>query len=324
MAIFENDICPVCQKAFEAGDDIVVCPECGTPHHRECYNQLGRCANSALHAEGFVFKRAASEKAENEKAEEQGANIPPFFASLMADAERQSKEAETKPQQQAQSNPFTPPQISGQSDIKEIDGQPVGYIATAVGANARRFVNVFSRNKTVGWNWSAFIFGPFYFLYRKMLREGLFVAAFDMVIRIGVMLLFKDSVDAYNQGYSAIMQGMMNKSITNAEAANQISALLEASGYMRPATLILVLLVIVHILCALFADGIYKKKIISIVKEADSKLEEDAFFGVTPFMGQPEDARPEEIKMLYLSSKGGVSFFIPLCAYFVLTLLNML
>ena len=24
--------CPVCNKQFKEGDDIVVCPECGTPH----------------------------------------------------------------------------------------------------------------------------------------------------------------------------------------------------------------------------------------------------------------------------------------------------
>lgn len=324
MAIFENDICPVCQKAFEAGDDIVVCPECGTPHHRECYNQLGRCANSALHAEGFVFKRADSEKAENEKAEEQGANIPPFFASLMADAERQSKEAEAKPQQQAQSNPFTPPQLSGQSDIKEIDGQPVGYIATAVGANARRFVNVFSRNKTVGWNWSAFIFGPFYFLYRKMIREGFFLLTVDVALRMLISLLFSDTVSAYYQGYNLAFQNFSHKEITAEEFVNQINVLGTQTGIIKPALILICMLFILHIACALFADGIYKKKILTIVKEADEKLEQDAFFGVTPFMGQPENARPEEIKMLYLSSKGGVSFFIPLCAYFVLTLLNML
>ena len=35
--------CPVCKKQFEKGDDIVVCPECGAPHHRECYEQNGKC-----------------------------------------------------------------------------------------------------------------------------------------------------------------------------------------------------------------------------------------------------------------------------------------
>ncbi len=37
MSRFEGYICPVCMKKFTETDDIAVCPECGTPHHRECY-----------------------------------------------------------------------------------------------------------------------------------------------------------------------------------------------------------------------------------------------------------------------------------------------
>ena len=325
MAIFENDICPVCGKMFEEGDDIVVCPECGTPHHRECYKELGKCANSALHKEGFVFERAASKKAEAEKQPEQQNAIPPFFVNIMADAQKQEnadsaqQNADNRPQ-----TPFMPPQLQGQEQYREIDGQPVSYIATTVGANARRFVEVFSKNKTLGWNWSALFFGPFYFLYRKMIREGLFLAAVEVVIRILVSIIFKDIVNAYNQGYSTIMQNLMQNSITRVEAADQLNTLINSTGYAKPMFIILALLAVVHIICALIADGVYKKRIISIVKEADAKLEQDAFFGVTPFMGQPEDARPEEIKRLYLSSRGGVSIFLPMCVYFLISFLLML
>ena len=31
--------CPVCKVKFKDDDDIVVCPACGAPHHRSCYNQ---------------------------------------------------------------------------------------------------------------------------------------------------------------------------------------------------------------------------------------------------------------------------------------------
>lgn len=48
--------CPVCQKEFTAEDDIVVCPECGTPHHRDCYMLGNRCANEELHAAGEKWK----------------------------------------------------------------------------------------------------------------------------------------------------------------------------------------------------------------------------------------------------------------------------
>ncbi len=50
--------CPVCNKNFHADDDVVVCPVCGTPHHRECYEQMGKCANESKHAEGFDFEAA--------------------------------------------------------------------------------------------------------------------------------------------------------------------------------------------------------------------------------------------------------------------------
>lgn len=322
MAIFENDICPVCQKVFEPGDDIVVCPECGTPHHRECYKQLGKCANAALHAEGFVFKRAASQKEEDEPQPEQTASIPPFFASLMADAQKQEKENSSADSQQGNAgNPFVPPQFQAQEQYKEIDGQPVGYIATTVGANARRFIRVFSKGKTVGWNWSALIFGPFYFLYRKMFREGVFLAAVEVALRILVTLLFQDISTAVAQGYNTIAQGVMQNTITSAEGVAQLSELMQSTGFAKVALLEYALIAIVHVVCALLADSFYKRRVIGIVKEADEKLEQDAFFGITPYMGQKEDARPEEIKMLYLSSKGGVSIFMPLCVYFLIQFL---
>ena len=44
--------CPVCEKPFQAGDDIVVCPQCGAPYHRECYQKEGKCKFEELHEQG--------------------------------------------------------------------------------------------------------------------------------------------------------------------------------------------------------------------------------------------------------------------------------
>ena len=49
--------CPVCDKYFHIGDDIVVCPECGTPHHRECYENLSKCANDNLHSQNYDYAK---------------------------------------------------------------------------------------------------------------------------------------------------------------------------------------------------------------------------------------------------------------------------
>ncbi len=53
---YKGNLCPGCNTAFSDGDDIVVCPECGTPQHRECYEKENRCVNNDKHAEGFVWQ----------------------------------------------------------------------------------------------------------------------------------------------------------------------------------------------------------------------------------------------------------------------------
>ena len=55
MSRFKNKLCPVCRIAFNEDEDIVVCPDCGTPHHRECYMKIGHCGIEEYHAKGFVW-----------------------------------------------------------------------------------------------------------------------------------------------------------------------------------------------------------------------------------------------------------------------------
>lgn len=61
---YTNKICSVCGADFKEDDDIVVCPECATPHHRECWFANGKCINSDKHADGFVWT-ADSKASEN-------------------------------------------------------------------------------------------------------------------------------------------------------------------------------------------------------------------------------------------------------------------
>jgi hypothetical protein len=56
MDKYIDEKCPVCDSRFSETDDVVVCPVCGTPHHRSCYAENKDCANKHLHNEGFVWK----------------------------------------------------------------------------------------------------------------------------------------------------------------------------------------------------------------------------------------------------------------------------
>ncbi len=52
---FTRKSCPVCSKRFAEDDDIVVCPKCGAPYHRECYQLKGACIFPDLHKSGQTW-----------------------------------------------------------------------------------------------------------------------------------------------------------------------------------------------------------------------------------------------------------------------------
>ncbi|MCL2857462.1 MAG: DUF2628 domain-containing protein [Oscillospiraceae bacterium] len=61
MANYLGVKCPVCSKRFAQADDVVVCPVCGAPHHRECYAQCGECAFTKDHLNGKEWRPPADE-----------------------------------------------------------------------------------------------------------------------------------------------------------------------------------------------------------------------------------------------------------------------
>ncbi len=65
---YTGETCPVCHAVFTEDDDIVVCPDCGTPHHRKCYLKNKDCANTALHTSGFTWTPSAEKTVPNDTA----------------------------------------------------------------------------------------------------------------------------------------------------------------------------------------------------------------------------------------------------------------
>lgn len=56
MIDYTGTKCPICGQPFLKGDDIVVCPECGAPYHRACYQKAGKCIFSDKHGSGEVWQ----------------------------------------------------------------------------------------------------------------------------------------------------------------------------------------------------------------------------------------------------------------------------
>lgn len=53
---YTGNSCKGCGLPFNEDDDIVVCPECGTPQHRECYDKENKCVCSHLHGEDYAWQ----------------------------------------------------------------------------------------------------------------------------------------------------------------------------------------------------------------------------------------------------------------------------
>ena len=80
MSLNEKGLsCAGCKAYLFEEDDIVYCPVCGAPHHRECYNRTGHCALEELHGteNEYDAEKAARPVAEEKSESENAPKEPP-------------------------------------------------------------------------------------------------------------------------------------------------------------------------------------------------------------------------------------------------------
>ena len=201
MARYTGIPCPVCGKPFEDGDDVVVCPECGTPHHRACYARLGACVNQEHHGEHMTWQPPAPPQPpisqEPRVCPRCGAQNPPGTSvcqvcstPLPHQGEEEEPEypfhdpdkpptygyGEDSPSpsdpvyRQIPLNPFFNP-LGGLSPQDTIEGIPVTEIAMFVGPNSHYYLPRFyqlAHKGSGGFCWSGAVISFIYFLYRKV------------------------------------------------------------------------------------------------------------------------------------------------------------
>jgi len=302
MFLFENDKCPVCSKEFVKGDDIVVCPECGTPHHRECYNLTHRCANKKLHNTDFKFQRSADIQQPEEKQEESRPQQQSVFAPLI-DGDNTKEVKQLVDETVAEGEKTEEP---------DVDGVSVYDASQVIGVNIKYYLPKFIKKKGLNWNWGAFFFGPLYYFFRKMYMQGFLFLAINFASNVIISTVFSKPIAAIDKLITPLIN---NGNIKYEDIVNLMNTA-EWKNYLPVFIIMNAVTLILSIVMGIFANRMYRKKVVNIVKTVDEKLKDGSSFAVNPMlMGQEADLSQADLRKLFLSKQGGVTWFVPLLIY---------
>ena len=220
MTRYTGNHCPVCEQTFTDADDIVVCPDCGTPYHRACWQKVGACMHRSEHAAGFEWQPEAGPEAEKAAHEATCPNCGTHNTlgavrcshcgcPLPKDAPAgDAKPDDTTPiyARDTENAPKQEPRIDAYGATADggiyrrelgpedtIDGIKAKDWAAFVGRSPMFYLMQFFRmsmtKQKVAVSLSAFLFGPAYLFYRKMWREGLLMTLLTILLRVPYFLL---------------------------------------------------------------------------------------------------------------------------------------
>lgn len=287
--------CPVCDKNFHANDDVVVCPECGAPHHRECFEKENRCHFADKHKDGFDYQEYIGVNDTNTR---EGEIICPackeknpkgtFFCRkcgnpLTADSFSAGQNSTDNQSSQNGQPPFVIDPMGG-VDPKEILDETVtaGDASRLVKSNTPYFMRIFYNIKKFSksrFNFSAFLFGGGYFLYRKMYGIGTLLTALMLVLAVVPIFV------AYSPAFTDIFNELMSiAGISEITAYSDILTLANAGAMLSFDKLFFFSLPIIcefnmlalRLVCGFCANRVYFKHCMKQLKTANKELENDA------------------------------------------------
>ena len=312
MAKYTGEICPACNQVFTDDDDVVVCPVCGAPHHRECWFKTGSCTFQDRHG-SFTWK---PENVQNRREDFNpkstlgeicpncGANNPPdtLFCPTCG-MPRNVSGAEAQ---------FNNPYVKFDDPFKDvtIDGVSSKDMAEFIQGSSYEYIRKFSQKKHNGFNWAAFIFGPLWFLYRKMYKIGAVILAVIAILGISFSGPVNSFVDNYNDVLEKAYYAQTDEELSGvSEELEQLLMSSDAAFIQLFGTLLFA----VSLCCGICGNTAYRKYCVKSIKEAEASA---------------TGSQSEFYKTMNLRKKGGINIFAPLIGVFsyeiVMTLISLI
>lgn len=265
---YKDVACVCCGRLFTDEDDVVVCPVCGAPHHRACWMETGRCAKNDLHESGYAWAFPVKEAPQPEpqasaRQEAQGPmlhngekvvpcprcgtpnyehDIYCLRCGMRLDGEDTgSRQDPDDPDYDYNEDMNSYREMRGDFDRfggispeAPVDGIPCAEYSDFVGGARpgriiRRVSTMERYGRKLSWMWAALFFGPIWYFWRKMKKEGAVFAILVVFFAalLGVVQLDGPTVKYYKQVASLAGQ-VANGSIGISEMQERAVVLEEA------------------------------------------------------------------------------------------------
>ena len=290
--------CVVCKAYLFEEDDVVHCPICGAPHHRDCYNKTGHCALEELH--GTPDEYNPEKVTENEGSDKNGRE--PINDSHTVRCRVCGNEYDdslgkcpncSAPDFGKMGGGYAQFDFLGgvPKDLEIEDGVTAEDARKFVFSNTHRYIPKFvslNKKKRASWNWIAFLMPAPWMFSRKMYKGGIITAFIELlstILLFPLIIHFEGLGIPSTESSGEMVYWMMEKMPSAPPEILIVSAI---------ATL---LSIAVSIFVGIYADYIYKKHTVSSVKEIK--------------------ANSEDIEADY-RKKGGVNFILFFLSYMLL------
>lgn len=281
----ENKQCQICKGYLFEDDDVVICPECGAPHHRDCWQSLGHCGVEQDHGTERQYDKLAAAKKDiiddeptssktcphcKRESRSEGNFCPYCGQPYSANPRNAHAFGNGAGPAFVGGMPFNSEFYGGIPKSSKIEDVTVEHLGKFVGNNAHRYIPKFAtlnKQNKGSWNWAAFLSPAAWCLSRKMYLYGAFI--FLIILAAGICnypFLVEYSKLLAELGESA-KYGTYNLISQNLDKFSLMSLIMLFAGSG--------INLITRILVARFGDWMYRGIAIEKVKKITSNPEVD-------------------------------------------------
>jgi len=237
MNQYVGKICPYCKAAFTDADEIVVCSECDMPHHKECWVENQGCTTFGCNGTIQSVEQASEVNTiVNDDGDFEIELYPsdvdfssaycPKCGSSHDPTDLFGKHCGQSFEIHYNKSEYPTAQTSQPEESRDDEKALVGTNYEYYGL---KFAEIRNSNKRTSWNWAAFLFAPYWCIYRKMYGFGaaLLGSAFILSLLgiVGSVLMLS--------GY--IVFGFYANYLYLQQIDRKVAAVREMDEYLRPA-----------------------------------------------------------------------------------------